>query len=149
MQRLIVAKLAAKGFIEVNEGGPEGLRYLIRIPRDWKPSRNVPESHKPFLFLHGLGMGIVQYASLASFFAKSKDMQDRPIIFLIQPHISMSFFSRNHLTPPSEATLCAGIARMAKQWRFDETGLTVLSHSNGTVSTVWSTNTTVFANQTP
>ena len=125
--------MRANGFKEIKDGD---CRYLVRIPSGWVPKRDSAEANRPLLFVHGLGIGIPQYATLVSYLAKAKTLKDRPIAILIQPHISMSFFAKNYLNPPNEQTSCAGIERMAKRWGFDKSGLTVLSHSNGTVSLV-------------
>ncbi|KAM0792916.1 hypothetical protein ACM66B_002676 [Microbotryomycetes sp. NB124-2] len=134
LQLLVTLKLKARGFTEVRDGDT---RYLIRVPKGWKPQRQCPESHRPFMFVHGLGMGVVQYASMLSYLARVKTLVDRPIVILVQPHISMSIFTKYHRLPPSEATCCAGIERMAKSWGFDKSGMTILSHSNGTIVHAW------------
>lgn len=131
IQRIITYKTALNGFREIKDGDT---RYLIRIPAGWKPSRTCVEANRPLLFVHGLGMGLPQYATLVGYLAKAKVLADRPIVILVQPHISMSFFARNYLNPPNEQTSCAGLERMVKRWGFDKCGgMTVLSHSNGTV----------------
>jgi hypothetical protein len=81
-------------------------------------------------------MGLPQYATLLGYLQKAKTLQDRPIVVLVQPHISMSFFAKNYLNPPNDQTCCAGLKRMAERWGFDKSGMTVLSHSNGTVSSL-------------
>ena len=58
----------------------------MRVPEGWAPDRNGPESRRPLLFLHGLGMGMAQYATLLNYFSTSKTLKDRPIIVLIQPN---------------------------------------------------------------
>ncbi|KAK4046493.1 hypothetical protein OIV83_006019 [Microbotryomycetes sp. JL201] len=82
-------------------------------------------------------MGVVQYASMLSYLSSVKTLAHRPIIILVQPHISMSIFTKYHRLPPSESTCCAGIERMAKSWGFDKSGMTILSHSNGTIVHAW------------
>ncbi|KAK4048059.1 hypothetical protein OIO90_005960 [Microbotryomycetes sp. JL221] len=134
MQRLVTFNMRARGFVEIFD---DDTRYLIRVPQGWKPDRNCLEQHRPFMFVHGLGMGVVQYASMLSYLAKAKTLQDRPIVILIQPHISMSIFTKYHRLPPSEKTLCQGVERMAKCWGFDKSGMTILSHSNGTIVHAW------------
>ncbi|KAK4046492.1 hypothetical protein OIV83_006018 [Microbotryomycetes sp. JL201] len=134
LQLIVTLKLKARGFTEIRDGDT---RYLIRIPKGWKPSRQCPESHRPFMFVHGLGMGVVQYASMLSYLSSVKTLAHRPIIILVQPHISMSIFTKYHRLPPSESTCCAGIERMAKSWGFDKSGMTILSHSNGTIVHAW------------
>lgn len=134
IQRLLTYKAALNGFREIKD---HDTRYLIRIPPGWTPSPTSAEANKPFLFIHGLGMGLPQYATLLGYLQKAKTLQNRPIVVLVQPHISMSFFAKNYLNPPNEQTCCAGLKRMAERWGFDKSGMTVLSHSNGTVR-LWS-----------
>lgn len=105
------------------------------MPPSWQPipSNSCPESKRPFLFLHGLGMGLAQYATLLNYLSLDEGLKDRPICVLLQPSISMSFFSRGYLKPPGEEEGREGLKRIIQKWRFDESGVTVLSHSNGTV----------------
>lgn len=104
------------------------------MPVGWTPVKDCPEVNKPLVFIHGLGMGMAQYATLLSHFSTSPTLKDRPILILIQPHISMSFFSSDYLHPPSQKACTREFAAIVKEHGFGETGVTVLSHSNGTVS---------------
>jgi hypothetical protein len=61
-------------------------------------------------------------------------LHDRPIIVLIQPNISMNLFHPDHLRPPTKDFVTRGLISMLRRHGFEESGLTVLSHSNGTVS---------------
>lgn len=133
-QRLVIGISKRNGFSEERTGST---RYLLRIPNGWKPDRDGAESTKPLLFIHGLGMGVAQYYTLVNFLASAESLKDRPIVILIQPHISMSFFSSDYLNPPDQKRCTTEFETIAKKWKFDEAGITVLSHSNGTMVHGW------------
>lgn len=57
---------------------------------------------------------MAQYATLLSHLSTSKALKERPICVLVQPHISMSFFSRGYLTPPDKDSCTDGLLRMVK-----------------------------------
>ncbi|GAA5949001.1 hypothetical protein JCM21900_003168 [Sporobolomyces salmonicolor] len=124
-----------KGFKEVVDGHT---RYLVRVPKGWKPSPDGPESQRPLVFLHGLGMGMAQYATLLSYFCSHRSLRNRPIMVLLQPHISMSFFARGYLDAPDQTRCTTSLERVMRKLKFDEAGgATVLSHSNGTIVHGW------------
>ena len=127
---LLVRRTKRAGFQKVVDGG---LEYLIRIPQDWKAGS---EDNNPVLFIHGLGMGLAQYASLVSYFEKHPRLQDRPLILLLQPHISMSLFHSQHLRPPNKLSTTQGLRALVAKWGFED-GITVVSHSNGTIVHGW------------
>lgn len=127
---MLQRRATRSGFKRVDDAG---LSYLIRMPQDWK-SRS--EKTRPVLFLHGLGMGLAQYASLVSYFEQHPNLQDRPLVLLIQPHLSMSLFHPNHLQPPNKESTTAGLRALVKRWSMED-GLTVVSHSNGTIVHGW------------
>lgn len=87
--------------------------------------------------VHGLGMGLAQYATLLNYFSTHEMFKKRPVMVLIQPSISMAFFSKGYLEPPDMHSSTAAIRRAAKRHGFDKSGLTVLSHSNGTIVHGW------------
>ncbi|KAK4705167.1 hypothetical protein P7C70_g1037, partial [Phenoliferia sp. Uapishka_3] len=134
LQKIIIANSTRHGFKEVKGGD---LRYLVRIPEGWVPDRNGPESCRPLLFLHGLGMGMAQYATFLNYLSTSKTLKDRPLLVLIQPNISMSFFQKGYLSPLDSTTTATGLKSIAEKWGFDKSGMTVLSHSNGTMVHGW------------
>ena len=73
-------------------------------------------------------------ATFMSYLCSHRSFRNRPILILLQPHISMSFFEKAYHSPPDQVTLTKSIERMMKRLKFDEAGgATVLSHSNGTV----------------
>ncbi|KAH6915372.1 hypothetical protein BKA70DRAFT_575633 [Coprinopsis sp. MPI-PUGE-AT-0042] len=77
----------------VRHGCHDGLEYLLRVPEGW--SNLSPAS--PLVFIHGLGMGPLQYHLLFTHLFET--ITDRPILVLLQPHISQDIFHRNFLHP--------------------------------------------------
>ncbi|KAF8639790.1 hypothetical protein AX17_001049 [Amanita inopinata Kibby_2008] len=118
---------------------------------------------RPILFIHGLGLGLLQYnVFLRHFFTAVKD---RPLLVPLQPQISQDLFHPQYLTPPNrrqtvnkltgllhelgwvhlstdgddtESTIEsedeAGRRRLRSSKRG---GVTVLSHSNGSYIHAW------------
>lgn len=69
-----------------------------------------------------------------SYLCSHRSFRNRPILILLQAHISMSFFEPAYHDPPDQNTLTESIERMMKRLKFDEAGgASILSHSNGTV----------------
>ncbi|GAA5925007.1 uncharacterized protein JCM15063_005790 [Sporobolomyces koalae] len=135
LQNGVLAATKLKGFKEIRDGN---VKYLCRVPKDWVPDRDGDESTRPLVFIHGLGMGSAQYATFMSYLCSHRSFRKRPILVLLQPHISMSFFERGYHDPPDQVTLTHSIERMMKRLKFDEAGgATVLSHSNGTIVHAW------------
>lgn len=114
-QKLVIGNAWLQGFRRHREGSTN---YIIRIPPGWTPSTNAPESQQPLLFIHGLGMGLVQYMSLLLHLGKAKNLQERPIIVLVQPHISMSFFEKEYLNPPENKSTVTELLAIAKVGHF-------------------------------
>ncbi|GAA5933035.1 hypothetical protein JCM10213_009270 [Rhodosporidiobolus nylandii] len=138
LQNGVVARAKAKGFREVWDDETR-TRYLVYVPKGWEPKREPEERERPLVFLHGLGMGMAQYATLLSVLCTSPSLRTRPILVLLQPHISMSFFARGYLDPPDQKRCTQGLEKALRKHRFDERagGCTVLSHSNGTIVHGW------------
>ncbi|GAA5867473.1 hypothetical protein JCM3774_002914 [Rhodotorula dairenensis] len=137
LQNAIIGRAKLRGFREYDDG--DATRYLLRMPEGWEPRPDLGEDERPLIFLHGLGMGMAQYATLVSVLGKSRALRRRPILVLLQPHISMSFFQRGYLDPPDQKRCTTGLARALRLHRMDERagGCTVLSHSNGTIVHGW------------
>lgn len=57
---------------------------------------------------------LAQYATLANHLSTSPKLKDRPIIILIQPSISMSFFDPQYLHPPDKKTLTGDLVEVCK-----------------------------------
>lgn len=127
---MLQRRTAQSGFVKVQDAG---LEYLIRMPELWKPGS---ESTRPVLFIHGLGMGLAQYASLVSYFEQHPALRDRPLVLLLQPHLSMSLFHPSHLKPPNKESTTKGLRALVARWKMED-GLTVISHSNGTIVHGW------------
>lgn len=68
-------------------------RYLIRTPNHWD-SINGP---RPIVFIHGLGLGLLQYSSVISHLLEA--FSDRPLLILLQPQISQDIFHPKYLQP--------------------------------------------------
>lgn len=134
VQKILTLLAFNKGFKEVRDGQT---RYLVRTPPGWRPNRVSSESNRPLLFVHGLGMGLAQYMTFVHYLSTANTFMERPVVVLLQPHISMSIFSRGYLKPPSETTTVEGIERLAQRHGFDVSGMTVLSHSNGSIVHGW------------
>ncbi|KAI5478522.1 ATP-dependent DNA helicase [Pseudohyphozyma bogoriensis] len=131
LQRLSVWGLEGEGFKKCSLGTTQ---YLIRMPTYWKPSRNSPERTRPLIFLHGLGTGMASYSNLMHHLAAYRD---RPILVPLQPHISMSFFHPSYLKAKDEKEYVEDLRKIVELWGFEESGVTVLSHSKGTIVHSW------------
>lgn len=70
-------------------------RYLLRDCTNWDPST----SPRPLVFIHGLGLGLLQYHTLIAQLVT--DYTDRPILILLQPQVSQNFFHPQFLKPYS------------------------------------------------
>ncbi|KAF5390685.1 hypothetical protein D9757_002725 [Collybiopsis confluens] len=129
-----------------------GLEYLVRIPPTWQASRDP----SPVVFLHGLGLGLLQYHSFLSHL--TREFVDRPLLILLQPHISQNIFHPKYLQPMPRKeftkTLVGLLALLG--WaelepapskddqdkspdfgRDGHRGVTLLSHSNGSYAHAW------------
>ncbi|EGG07928.1 uncharacterized protein MELLADRAFT_85254 [Melampsora larici-populina 98AG31] len=111
-------------------------RYLIRIPEGWA-SQPVERREKPVIFVHGVGFGLIQYISLVAYLTYSSYGRERPVVILLQPSISMEIFDKSFLDPPCQAEVARDVEEIMEKWKFKETGIDLLSHSNGTVIAGW------------
>ncbi|BGP37379.1 hypothetical protein JCM10450v2_001288 [Rhodotorula kratochvilovae] len=136
LQKAVMGRALTRGFKKCEDGDT---RYLVRVPEGWEPRPDLHEDERPLVFIHGLGMGLAQYTTLVGVLAKSRALRRRPILVLLQPHISMSLFSRGFLDPVEQEQCAAGLERVLRKHGFDERagGCTVLSHSNGTIVHGW------------
>ncbi|PFH52793.1 hypothetical protein AMATHDRAFT_1836 [Amanita thiersii Skay4041] len=135
----------------------DGIEYLIRIPNDWNPSSEL----RPIIFIHGLGLGLMQYnIFLRHFFTH---FTDRPLLVLLQPQISQDFFHPRFLTPLNRQQTVQRLVKLLdklgwvhldRKWKSPKnttkseqesgrltgtqsTGVTILSHSNGSYTHAW------------
>ncbi|KAF5363284.1 hypothetical protein D9756_000449 [Leucocoprinus leucothites] len=135
------------------------LEYLLRVPRGWD-RRHGP---RPLVFVHGLGLGLLQYHILIS--KLFRIFTDRPILIPLQPQISQDFFHPQFLVPVTRHQMADNLARVLDKlgWAYLDTdgdqeldtdsdeerekvnrdllqerrGITMLSHSNGTYVHAW------------
>ncbi|VDC07292.1 unnamed protein product [Peniophora sp. CBMAI 1063] len=121
----------------------DGVEYLLRVPKGW----NMGTDTTPLVFLHGLGLGLVQYTLvLHTLLPRSAH---RPVLVPLQPHISQLIFHPKFLTPKGRHDMTTSMAALFVKlgWVSDEQegeksvatskGVTVLSHSNGSFVHAW------------
>ncbi|KAG0139857.1 hypothetical protein CROQUDRAFT_54126 [Cronartium quercuum f. sp. fusiforme G11] len=121
-------------FVERKSGGK--LKYLIRKPIGWD-DQPVKSRTLPFVFIHGLGLGLIQYTLFLNYLANSSWARARPVMILLQPSISLAFFDRQHLSPPSKEDMTADMTKAIERLGFSETGFEILGHSYGTIVAGW------------
>ncbi|KAF5387854.1 hypothetical protein D9615_000474 [Tricholomella constricta] len=142
----------------VRFGHYDGLEYLIRVPKHWDPVT----SPRPIIFIHGLGLGLLQYNSVIRHLIEQ--FSDRPMLILLQPQISQHIFHPDFLKPMTRhetADRLAGLISylgwvhydIDEKWTSDDSeeekeishslldkrkkGVTMLSHSNGSYTHAW------------
>jgi len=123
----------------------QNLEYFVRIPDNWDPSN--PHT-RPIVFIHGLGLGLLQYAM---FFNRiMTTFPDRPLLVPVQPHISQNIFSPRFVSPMSRYETVGALVGLLRLlgWAADDndndtmkpeasSGVTMLSHSNGSFTHAW------------
>lgn len=133
LSHLTIRRAIRGGFRMCTEG---------RLPYLYRPAPDTSASHgskrldtTPLVVLHGLGIGLAQYASLVTFFLHSPIFAHRPILILLQPNISQSILSASFLKPfGHHETTSAFRAMLARHgW----TSIDVLSHSYGSLVHSW------------
>ncbi|KIM46112.1 hypothetical protein M413DRAFT_303542 [Hebeloma cylindrosporum] len=141
----------------VHHGHSNGIEYLLSMPDDWDPTN----SPRPVVFLHGLGLGLLQYHGVIAHLLEQ--FPDRPILVPLQPQISQDFFHPHFLNPPSRHEMADRLAGLlsALGWvsldikadkdreseeedevasslmENSQRGITLLSHSNGSYTHAW------------
>ncbi|WFD18285.1 hypothetical protein MCAP1_000484 [Malassezia caprae] len=115
------------------------LPYLVYVPDGWTPERSKRgEAPLPAVFLHGLGFGVVQYASvLYALLRPGGRPAPRPLLVPLQPWMSYDFFSPRFLRPWQVPEACAAVMQMLQRHGFDQCGVSILSHSMGTILHTW------------
>ena len=104
-------------------------RFLLRIPPGYDIERGPP----PVVFIHGLGLGIVQYTRVLTHLLNH--LPDQPLLIPLQPHISQDFFHPKHLQPIGRVELVESLHGLFVEfgWVGDSSkrrqGVTILSHS--------------------
>ncbi|PPQ98493.1 hypothetical protein CVT24_003984 [Panaeolus cyanescens] len=133
----------------------DGIEYLIYTPVGW----NSHTSPRPMVFLHGLGLGLLQYHTLISHLLN--ELPDRPLLVPLQPQISQDFFHPHFLKPLGRHQMADKLAGLLQKlgWvtlhKYSESsdseesevaaslvkksqrGITLLSHSNGSYTHAW------------
>lgn len=84
-------------------------RYLLRMPAKWNPDA----SPRPIVFLHGLGLGLLQYHSIIAHLFKK--FPDHPILILLQPQVSQDFFHPHYLKPLSRDDMADRLAGLLQE----------------------------------
>ena len=114
------------------------VEYMVRIPENWDPENTKT---RPIVFLHGLGLGLSHYSVLIT--SLLRRFSDRPLLVLIQPHVSQRIFHGAFARPLGKRATVEGIIGAMKKHGFvpeddgsyestigvPTTGVTMLSHS--------------------
>ncbi|KAJ8086715.1 hypothetical protein PM082_005538 [Marasmius tenuissimus] len=146
-------KLTSRRDLNFRQGSFDGLEYLIRVPSNWKPS----SAHRPIVFFHGLGLGLLQYHVLLGHLAAT--FKDRPLLIILQPYISQDIFHPQFLTPMRRKETADSLAGLMSSLGWVDLerdpssseevevsdslpekphrGVTLLSHSNGSYAHAW------------
>lgn len=101
--------LIFRRFWHMQHGSFDGLEYLVRIPTNWDPITGS----RPIVLIHGLGLGLLQYNALIRHFLNN--FPDRPLLVLLQPHISQNIFHPRFLRPFSRHETTYRLARLLSQ----------------------------------
>ncbi|KAF8341415.1 uncharacterized protein EI90DRAFT_2965783 [Cantharellus anzutake] len=126
----------------VQYGTIGGLDYLIRIPSGPLDMPRGDEDRTPILFLHGVGVGLVQHLVFINNILSDTTLANRIVLIPIQPHISQTIFHPNHIHPPRKDEILRDL-RLLIYMACSIAGfenrpqVTVLSHSNGTSLHAW------------
>ncbi|EKM59225.1 uncharacterized protein PHACADRAFT_249515 [Phanerochaete carnosa HHB-10118-sp] len=123
----------------------KGLDYIVRVPHGW----SVQKGPRPVVFLHGLGLGLTQYKMfLPNLF---RALKDRPVLILLQPHVSQEIFHPNFFKPMNRHQTADLLVELLEELGWvqrrsedsaasvsEETNsVTVFSHSNGSFIHAW------------
>ena len=105
-------------------------RYLLYIPKGYSRETG-PE---PVVFLHGLGLGLVQHLLVLYHFFKYTS--DTPLLIPIQPQVSQDFFHKRYLLPMHRREKVARLTELLHLLGWVEGdpdknphGVTIMSHS--------------------
>lgn len=102
-----------------------GVQMLVR-------PASAPGKGRPIIFLHGLGVGLAQYAHFLSSVGNSQ----RGAVLVLQPHISAQAWHPRFLRAPTATEFVAAIESGAVAASI-HSGAAVVSHSNGTMQHGW------------
>ncbi|KAF8974489.1 hypothetical protein BDZ97DRAFT_1647027 [Flammula alnicola] len=144
-------------WFNLRHGYSNGIEYLLWVPPHWDPMT----SQRPIVFVHGLGLGLLQYHIIIVHLIQ--EFSDRPILIPLQPQVSQDFFHPHFLKPPSRHQMADRLASLLSNlgWvtldcpeprdaEYEEEekvessltenpkkGVTMLSHSNGSYTHAW------------
>jgi hypothetical protein len=115
-------------------------RYLVRIPPGWTPERGRTELNAtPIVYMHGLGYGLLQNHLLIKHLVHS--LSTHPLLVPLASHTAQEVFNPRHLKPWTRPELVATLKAACKTFGFwspeDGGGVSMLSHSNGSVHHGW------------
>ncbi|WFC97971.1 hypothetical protein MYAM1_000691 [Malassezia yamatoensis] len=115
------------------------VQYLLYMPNDWSAeAAKKGEKPLPTLFLHGLGFGPVQYTEAISYLLSSTSShRSRPVLIPLQPWTSYDLFSPRFLRPWNKEESARLIRGMLQRHGMYDCGVSVLSHSMGTIVHAW------------
>ena len=99
----------------------------------------------PVVFVHGLGLGLVQYQMILS--RLLHELRDRPLLVPLQPHVSQQIFHRDFLAPKGRQETAAALRALLVELGWAPAGgrgakaregrITLMSHSNGSFVHAW------------
>lgn len=134
--------------MSLHREGP--IEYLIRIPKDWTPDKGrTHPSAMPIVYLHGLGFGLMQNHLLIKHLIQS--LPTHPLVVPLAHHTAHALFHERHLRPWTRTELVETMKGICRRWGFwqepqtgmdqrksDIGGVSLMSHSNGSVAHGWS-----------
>lgn len=110
------------------------VQYLLYMPPGWRAEAAAKgEMPLPVLFLHGLGLGMIEYAQVVWTLCA----RPRPVLIPLQPWTSYDLFSERFLRPWHMRESAELVRGMLKRHGLYECGVSVLSHSMGTILHSW------------
>lgn len=115
------------------------LSYLLYVPRGWRPEAVwAGKAYRPILFLHGLGLGLSEYAlALRALLRPHGQPAPYPVVIPLQPWMSYEFFSPRFLRPWHHVEAPALLHGILTRHGFDKCHVSILSHSMGTIVHAW------------
>ena len=117
---------------------PSGhLDVLVRVPPGWT-AQVSGQRPPPVLYLHGLGFGLMQNANVIK--ALLQKLPDHPIVVPLAHHTAQTFLHPRHLRPWKRRAFVNDVREIGEElelWGAGHGGMSVLSHSNGSVAHGW------------
>jgi hypothetical protein len=126
-----VIRSSLQHFWSLRHSSYGSLEYLLHNPPSWNPETDA----RPIVLLHGLGLGLLQYSHLI--FKLIQEFPDRPILIILQPHISQEFFHSRFLEPLSALETTDSLSGLMRELGWVQSakegqrshGVTMFSHS--------------------